>query len=161
MNGIPENSVPTYDERINSTLRLLGSANPRPGMEQRLAARIANLPLHSPAPGLRYFFGLHHLAFRSACAILAFVAIVFGTVSHSKHLLPVAPGVRLPGSQNTGMGAVDAKKMTSRPVTPPANGRPRSTRKFSETRSAASPDRREPNGVAVPATPLPQDNPQP
>jgi hypothetical protein len=139
-----QNHPPAMDERIDTTLRLIGSAEPRPGLEKRIAARLAHAPVSKPVR----FFGLPRVAFASMAGALASAAIIAGSVNHSHRILPVAPGVQLTGN-GSGMGAAAGARVAPRPVAAPANGRARSMRK-------PGTELNPPNGVAVPKRPLPQ-----
>jgi hypothetical protein len=142
------NHLSAMDERIDSTLRLIGSADPRPGLENRIVARLAQAPAGKSAR----FFALPGLAFASA-ALAASVAIVVGSVNHSQRILPVAPGVQLSGG-SLGVGTVSGARVAPKPVAAPSGGRARSMRK-----PGIEPGPQK--GVAVPKGPLPQADPKP
>jgi hypothetical protein len=142
-----ENQSPSIDDRIDNVLQVLGSAEPRPGLEKRIAARLAHTPSHRPVR----FFGLPRVAFATAAGAVASVAIIAGSVTHSHRILPIAPGVQLTGS-GSGIGAAAGARVASKPVAAPEHGRPRSMRKPGTELDPA-------NGVAVPKRPLPQAQP--
>jgi hypothetical protein len=137
------------DEKIDRTLRLLGSATPSPGMEDRIVARIDRAQsMIEP----RRFFSLPHLAFGMAAAVMACVLIVAGSVTHSRHILPVAPGLHLPGESEPGVGAASAAHVAPQPVTTLPQDRPRSVREATNGRAVISPHAKKPAGIAVPKT---------
>jgi len=161
------------DDQINRTLHLIGSANPRPGLEKRIAARLAHVPVYEISHKSSRFLGLPRLAVASAAGLLAAIVIIAASVNHSRHLLPIAPGLQVPGDPSSGVGAASAEKVAPRPVVAPANGHARSVRQIGrETstdtqrktgtgRATISPDAQKPEGVAVPKNPPPQVNPNP
>jgi len=138
-----------HDEQIDSTLRLLGSATPAPGMEDRIAARLARANATNKAPR---FFSLQQFAFGMAAAAMACVVIVAGSVSHSRHILPIAPGLHLPGAAQPGVGAASAAHVAPQPVTSLPQDRPRSVRQSGTGRAEISPHAKKPTGIAVPKT---------
>jgi hypothetical protein len=147
-----ENGLPTIDHEIDRTLRLIGTVDPRPGLETRIAARLSQAPVEKSVR----VFGLPRIAFASAAGVIASVAIIAGSVNHSHRILPVAPGVQLPGMTSGGAGAVSGARVTPRPVTAPATGRARSMRK-----PGAETNPQKPAGVAVPKGPVPQGDSKP
>lgn len=138
-----------YDEQIDRTLRVLGSANPAPGMEERIAARIAR---ESVSKKRVSFFSLPQLALGLAAAVTACAFIVVGSVSHSRHILPVAPGLHLPGASQPGVGAASAARVAPQPVTSLPQDRPRSVRQTENGRAVISSHAKKPTGIAVPKT---------
>jgi hypothetical protein len=150
-----ENQRTDMDDRIDRTLRLLGSAEPRPGLEKRIAARLAHAPVQTPAR----FLVLPRFAV-GAAGVLACAGIIAGSVSHSRHLLPIAPGVQLQRNMDSGLGTAAAQKVAPKPVTPPLHGRARSMRKTGPG-AAGLTDVQKPDGVAVPKAPLPQNDASP
>ena len=137
------------DKRIDRTLRLLGSATPPPGMEDRIDARLARASVSNKRPR---FFSLQQFAFGVAAAAMACVVIVAGSVSHSRHILPVAPGLHLPGSAQPGVGAASAAHVAPQPVTSLPQDRPRSVRQTANGRAVISSQAKKPAGIAVPKT---------
>lgn len=137
------------DEQIDRTLRVLGSAAPDPGMEDRIAARIARESASAAAPR---FFRLPQLAFGLAAAAMACAVIIAGSVSHSRHILPVAPGLHLPTASQPGVGAASAAHVAPQPVTSLPQDRPRSVRQTVNGRAVISAHAKKPAGVAVPKT---------
>lgn len=138
-----------YDEQIDQTLRLLGSATPAPGMEERIARRVAQASARKTAPR---FFSLPQLAFGMAAAVMACAVIIAGSVSHSRHILPVAPGLHLPGVSQPGVGAASAAHVTTQPVSSLPQGRPRSVRQTVNGRAVIFSHAKKPTGIAVPKT---------
>jgi hypothetical protein len=156
MNFGPETRNSALDDQIDRTLHLIGSANPRPGIEKRIAARLALVPAHAAARRSARFFGIPRLALASAAGLLASVAIIAASVNHSRHLLPIAPGLQMPGGASGGIDTASGKAVAPKPVTPPAHGRPRFVRKAGATDAKVSSDAQKPDGVAVPKNPLPR-----
>lgn len=143
-----------FDEQIDRTLRLLGSVTPSAGMEERILRELARANTSSKASG---FFRLPQLGFALAAAGMAGALIVAGSVSHSRHILPVAPGIHLPVGVQPGVGAASAAHVASQPVTSLPQDRPRSVRKTQNGRAVISPHAKKPNGVSVPKN-LPAQN---
>jgi hypothetical protein len=143
-----------YDEQIDRTLRALGSVTPVAGMEERILVRLAQAKARNKAPR---FLGLPQLAFGMVAAAMASAIIVVGSVSHSRHILPVAPGLHIPTASRPGVGAASAAHIAPQPVTSLPQDRPRSVRKTVTGRAVVSPHAKKPNGVAVPKT-LPAQN---
>jgi hypothetical protein len=138
-----------YDEQIDRTLRLLGSATPVAGIEDRIAARITQAGTSEKMPR---FFSLPQLAFGLAVAAMACAVIVAGSVSHSRHILPVAPGLHLPGVSQPGVGAASAAHVAPQPVTSLPQDRPRSVRQTGNGRAVILPNAKKPAGIVVPKT---------
>jgi hypothetical protein len=138
-----------HDEQIDRTLLLLGSVTPAAGMEERILARIAQA---SERRKTARFFSLPQLAFGMLAAAVASVVIVLGSVSHSRHMLPIAPGLHLPGAAQPGVGAASAAHVAPQQVTTLPDDRPRSVRKTVNGRAVISPQSKRPAGVAVPKT---------
>jgi hypothetical protein len=141
-----------YEEQIDRTLRLLGSAEPVAGMEDRITARLASASVET-----RRFFRLPQLAFGLVAAAIACAVIVAGSVSHSRHILPIAPGLQVPGMSQPGVGAASAAHTAQQPVTTLPQDRPRSVRQEENGRAVISSHAKKPAGIAVPKT-LPAKN---
>jgi hypothetical protein len=150
------------EEQIDVTLRILGSVDPRPGLEQRIAARLADIPTRQSARLL----GLPRFAFASAAGALAAVVIIAGSVNHSHRILPLAPGVQLPVGASTGFGPASAAQVAPKPIAPPAGGHARSMRgapqqteletqrkPANEGRAVISPGAHKPARTALPKSP--------
>ena len=157
MNTGHDTRYPHFEDEIDRTLRLIGSADPRPGIEKRIAARLADAPARKTVRLL----GLPRLAVASAAGLVASVAIIAGSVNHSRHLLPIAPGIPVPADASSGLGAAAAAKVAPKPVTPPPTGHARSMRKAGAGRATVSPDAPKPDGVAVPKHPVAQVDQKP
>jgi hypothetical protein len=142
-----------YDEQIDRTLRRLGSATPVVGIEDRIVARLAKVDAMKRTAR---FLKLPQLAFGLAAAAMAGAVIVAGSISHSKHILPVAPGLHLPAGAQAGVGAASAAHVAAQPVTSLPQDRPRSVRETVNGRAVISSHAKKPAGVAVPKT-LPSD----
>ncbi|HEX5236279.1 MAG TPA: hypothetical protein VFW25_13215 [Silvibacterium sp.] len=138
-----------FEEQIDRTLRRIGSANPVEGMEERILRRVVR-----EGGKAQRLFSLTRLAFGMSVA-MAGVVIVAGSVSHSRHILPVAPGLHLPAAVQPGVGAASAAHVAPQPVTSLPQDRPRSVRKMVNGRAVISSHARKPSGVAVPKA-LPQ-----
>jgi hypothetical protein len=139
--------------RIDRTLRVLGSATPAAGLEERIAARLAQAHAEAAAgASATRFFRLPQLAFGLSAATMAGAVIVVGSVSYSRHILPVAPGLHLPGTAQPGVGAASAAHVAAQPVTTLPQDRPRSVRDAGNGRAVISSHAKKPTGVAVPKT---------
>jgi hypothetical protein len=138
-----------FDDQIDRTLLLLGSVNPDAGIEERILARLAQT---DAARKRARFFSLPQLAFGMSAAAMASVVIVMGSVSHSRHILPVAPGLHLPAAVQPGVGAASAAHVATQPVTTLPQDRPRSVRSTVTGRAVISSHSKKPAGVAVPKT---------
>ena len=139
-----------FDEQIDRTLRMLGSVSPSAGIEERILREIARANTSNKTTG---FFRLPQLGFALVAAGMASALIVVGSVSHSRHILPVAPGIHLPVGVQPGVGAASAAHVASQPVTSLPHDRPRSVRKTQNGRAVISPHAKKPNGVTVPKAP--------
>lgn len=135
------------NEQIDSTLRVLGSAVPAPGMEERILFRLANANAHAKPQRL---FTFPQLAVGVAATLLGGTIIIVGSVTHSRRILPVAPGIHLPAATETGVGAASAAHVATHPVTALPAARPRSVRKTVNGRAVISPEAKKHNGLAVP-----------
>lgn len=136
-----------YNEQIDSTLRMLGSAVPDPGMEDRIFRHLANAAVPGRSPR---FFSFSQLAVGMAATVLGGAVIIVGSVTHSRHMLPVAPGIHLPARTQGGIGAASAAHVSAHPVTALPEGRPRSVRKTVNGRAVISSDAKKHNGLTVP-----------
>lgn len=137
----------TFDEQIDSTLRALGSVTPPAGIEKRITSRITNVSTNRRES---QFFNFRQFAFGISAAAIASAVIVIGSVSHSRHLLPVAPGLHLPANSQAGVGAASAAHVAPQPVTSLPQDRPRSVRKTVNGRALISPHAKRHAGVTVP-----------
>lgn len=138
-----------HDEQIDRTLRALGSVTPVTGMEERILVRLAQAKARNKA---RRFLGLPQLAFGMVAAAMASAIIVAGSVSHSRHLLPVAPGLHIPTASQPGLGPASAAHIAPQPVTTLPQDRPRSVRKTLNGRAVISSKAKKPAGIAIPKT---------
>jgi hypothetical protein len=149
MNTGPETGNSQIEDHIDRTLRMIGSADPRPGIEKRIEARLADASLQTGTYTFGRIFGLPRLALVSAAGMAACVVIIAGSVNHSRRVIPVAPGIRLPMSGSAGMGSASGEKAAPKPVAAPAHGRARAVHK-----AETSPDAQKRDGLTVPKTPL-------
>jgi hypothetical protein len=143
-----------YKQRIDLALQRLGSADPPPGMEDRIHARLARheaVSFRSPRT-----FSLPRFAFATMAGVVACAAIIAGSINHSHRILPTAPGIQLPAGSSSGLGAASAAHVATKPVAPSPNERPRSMRKTVNGRAVISPEAQRPTGVAVPKNPAQQ-----
>ncbi|HUY81771.1 MAG TPA: hypothetical protein VMU92_08620 [Acidobacteriaceae bacterium] len=134
-----------YEERIDRALRELGTAGPAAGMEERIVARLAQAGEEK-----RSFFRVPQLVFGLAAAAIGCAVIVVGSVSHSHHILPEAPGLQVPGITQSGVGAASGTRVAPQPVTALPQDRPRSVREKSNGRAVISPKAKKRAGIAVP-----------
>jgi hypothetical protein len=140
------------DHLIDQALRRLGSATPAPDIEDRISARLAQeqSKTHVIRAKRVRFFSVPRFAI-GAVATLACVAIILGSVNHSRRIQPTLPGIGT--HQNpSGVGAAGAVRPANRPVSPPPAAHPRSARRLPEGRAVISPQSQKPAGVAVPKT---------
>ena len=85
--GSEKNST-ACDARIDAALRLYGGAVPEPGLESRVASRLAAMPRHTHQTswlGLSWMVLLRNVSV-GALAAAAACAIILGTVRHSQQL---------------------------------------------------------------------------
>jgi hypothetical protein len=152
-----------YDRIIDQTLRRLGSATPAAGIEDRISARLAQEQSREQSKamgaGRGRFFAVPRFAVLPRFAVgaavaLACVAIVLGSVNHSRRIQPALPGIG-PHQDSSGVGAAGAARPANRPVSPSPAEHPRSVRHLPEGRAVISPQSQKPAGVAVPKTPPP------
>jgi hypothetical protein len=115
-------------------------------MEERILARV----VRTGAPQRPRFFHFSYLAFGMSAAAVASAVIVVGSVSHSRHILPIAPGLHLPATAQPGVGAASAAHVAPQPVTSLPQDRPRSVRKTANGRAVISSQAKRPTGIAVP-----------
>ena len=143
------------DHMIDQALHRLGSATPPPGIEDRISTRLAQEQsrLHAVTIHRARFFGVPRFAIGAAAGVLACMAIVVASVSHSHKTQPVLPGIVTQPS--SGVGAAAGERPAIRPIEPSPAGRPRSVRRLPEGRAVISPQSQKPAGVAVPKTPSP------
>lgn len=148
-----------HDRQIDEVLRRLASVNPAPGIEDRVKTRLASAGAensrHAESRPVRPW-GLSRLLFATAAAAAACVAIVAGSVDHSRRILPAVPGIQLPAGSSSGIGAASAAHVATQQVAPSPNGRARSMRKTINGRAMISPEAQRPAGIAVPKNPVPQ-----
>lgn len=140
-----------YNEQIDSTLRTLGSAVPAPGMEERILVRLADAGVQARP---QRFFRFPQLAVGVMATVLGGAVIIVGSVTHSRHMLPVAPGIHLPAATQAGVGAASAAHVATHPVTALPEARPRSVRKTVNGRAVISSDTKKHNGLPVPHSSL-------
>ena len=145
-----------YDQRIDRTLRRLGSVTPAAGIEDRITARLAQEESKARARNARptRFFAVPRFAVGVAAGALAGAAIIVGSVNHSRRILPTVPGVQLPAG-SSGLGAASAAHIADQPISPPSRGRARSVRQAGNGRAVISSETQKPAGVTVPRTPSP------
>lgn len=136
-----------YEEQIDTTLHVLGSAEPNAGMEERIVSRLARA-----GEARRSFFRVPQLVLGLAAAMVGCAVIVVGSVSHSHHILPEAPGLQVPGITQPGVGAASGTRVAPQPVTTLPQDRPRSVREASNGRAVISPKMKKRAGIAVPKT---------
>lgn len=135
------------NEQIDSTLRMLGTAVPASGLEERILFRLAGA--NSRARHQR-LFTFPQLAVGVAATLVGGAVIIVGSVTHSRHMLPVAPGIHLPAAAETGVGAASAAHVATHPVAALPSTRPRSVRRTVNGRAVISSDAKKHNGLSVP-----------
>lgn len=137
----------THDDRIGRALRALGSAELPAGLEARVLTELSRAEASSRAPR---FFSMPQLIVMFAAAGTVCAVIVAGSVTHSHHVLPIAPGLHLPSESQAGVGAASAARVAPHPVTASPKDRPRSVRTTVNGRAVISPDAKKHAGVPVP-----------
>jgi len=165
MKNRPSNdtSSTAYDTRIDPALRVYGRAVPAPGLEARVAARIAAAPPQSfrasstvltQTGWLIWVRGVSVGALGAAAAC----AIVVGTVRHSQQMaIPQAAGV----SRSGGVSAAGAMHVPTHAVPQSPTIDPRTPRSAPRSRATVSGSSgNKPAGSAVPRSPYPP-GPQP
>lgn len=145
-----------FDDRIDRTLRALGSAAPRQGMDARILARLDEATQEKSSG----FFSLPRFAMMFAAAGTVCAVIVAGSITHSHRILPVAPGVQLPGISQPGVGAASAARVAPQAVKPTPKERPRSMRKTENGRAVISPNAKKQGVVAAPKLPTAHPSPE-
>ncbi len=146
--------------RIDAALRDLGTVTPAEGLEGRILTRLAASRSNMEAlPGLRQrtlhrrprlvgpFAGF-------ASASLVCVAIVLGSVSHSRRIQPgqiAPPLIQLPATGVGAASAVHPGAPASAPVPAGPAARGRSVRHAGPGRARIAPHAHKAPGVAVPA----------
>lgn len=146
----------TYEDRIDRTLRVLGSVEPNAGMESRILAGLARAEARNKAA---QFFSMPQLVVMLAAAGTMCAVIVTGSVTHSHHILPIAPGLQFPGESQSGVGAASAARVAPQAVTASPQDRPRSVRKTVDGRAVISPEVKKKAGLPVPKPLAGEDQP--
>jgi len=154
-------SSTAYDASIDEALRIYGAAAPAPGLESRVAARIAAAPRQSYRaasvfPGTRWMVLLRGVSV-GALAAAAACAIVVGTVRHSQQLaIPQAIGV----SRSGGVSAASAAHVPTHAVQPSPTIDPHAPRSAPHSRATVSPNKgSKPAGSATPRSSYPSGQP--
>jgi hypothetical protein len=153
-----DTSSTAYDARIDAALRIYGGAAPAPGLESRVAARIAARPRQSyrsasSAPtGARWMVLLRGFSV-GALAAAAACAIVVGTVRHSQQLaIPTA----MRPSQSGGPGTAGESHVPTHVVPQSATIDPQSPRTAPHNRATVSGNATKKGvGSATPRSPYP------
>jgi hypothetical protein len=142
-----------HDHQIDEALRRLGSTTPPVGFEDRIKLRLAQARISDQEPRSR-FFAIPRFAFGAAAGALACVAIVVGSVYHSRVTQPTLPGI-VARPSSSGLGSAGAARPANHPIEPGPTERPRSVRRLPQGRAVISPQSQKPAGVAVPKSPTP------
>lgn len=147
-----------HDRRIDAALHLYARSLPRPGLESRVAARLASAPRMSALELLRSFFSAHSAMMQRLAAgvlgVAAACAIVFGTLQHShRNLAPLAAAP----ARSSGISPAGDIHVPTRAV--PATSRidPASPRAAAHGRARISPNQARRAGAAHPRSPYPPD----
>ncbi|MFT4114483.1 hypothetical protein [Silvibacterium sp.] len=157
---------PAIQARIDAALAQVGSATPRSGLEGRIAAHLSFAQERStPAESYRgvSWFSPRRMAALAGAGAFAALVIVTGSVAHSRHVLPVAPGntVAARPAASTGMQAADKVVEAPKPVAAPTHGRARAVHKDTAEASDAQSANTQPStntkpgAIAAPKTPMP------
>lgn len=147
-----------HDAQIDAALRVYGRAVPAPGLESRVAARIAAAPRHSFRTNVFGFNGGPRLILLrgftiGALTAAAACAIVVGTVKHSQHIaIPQTAAAPRPG----GVSTSEAPHIPTHAVPQSASIDPQAPRSAPHTRATIS---RKPAAGTAPRSPYPPDQP--
>jgi hypothetical protein len=153
MNLYPNNP----DEQIAAALRRLARTQPPADLEQRVRTRLQDKsarPKNSRVKFADFFFG-QRIVFASAAVALACVAIVVGSVQHSRQSTFPDTGVHLSGP-DSGLGAASSTHISPQPIIAPEHAHARSERKAAGGRATVPKDAHKPKGVAVPDSVAPE-----
>ena len=152
-----------HDARIDAALRVYGHAVPTPGLESRVAARIAATPRQSYRSASSGFAGSRWVVLLrgvsvGALAAAAAVAIVVGTVRHSQQV-PLPQAAR--GTRSGGINTAGDPHVPTHAIPQSATIDPQAARTAPHTRATVSRNAgSKPAGSAVPRSPYPPDQPQ-
>jgi hypothetical protein len=149
----------SHENRIDAALAQLARATPPSGLESRVAARLAAAD-RSGAQSFRSngnvrFFVIQRLSI-GAMATAAGVAIVFGTVEHSRRILP--PVATKP-AQSGGASTAGDVHVPTHAIPQSAVINPAAPRTAPHGRAVISPNHgRHAPGAAVPRSPYPPES---
>jgi hypothetical protein len=153
-----DNSSTAHDARIDAALRVYGRAVPTPGLESRVAARVAATPRQSYRSASSGFTGSRWMVLLrgvsvGALAAAAACAIVVGTVRHAQHsAIPQAARV----SRSGGVSTAGDPHVPTHALPQSATIDPQSPRTAHHTRATISPNEgSKPARSAVPRSPYP------
>jgi len=147
-----------HDARIDAALSVYAQAEPFPGLESRVAARLASARpqprFHFGAAGGSAFLILRRISV-GALVTAAGAAIVFGTIQHSEHSLP--PPIARHGQAN-GLTPANAGHTPTKAMPQGGSIDPSAPRVSPHGRAAVSRDQlRHALGAAVPRSPYSPD----
>jgi len=149
-----------YDASIDAALRIYGGAAPAPGLESRVAARIAATTRHGYRSATPVFTGSRWMVLLRGVSVGALAsagacAIVIGTVRHSQRIeVPQAAGVIRPG----GIRAPGGTRVPTRALPQSATIDPQAPRSEPHSRATVSRNAgHKAAGSAVPRSPYPPD----
>jgi hypothetical protein len=151
----------SHESRIDAALAQLAHATPPSGLESRVAARLAAADRSSArsqsfrSNGNVRFFVIQRLSI-GAMATAAGVAIVFGTVEHSRRILP--PVASKP-AQSGGANTAGDVHVPTHAIPQSAVINPAAPRTAPHGRAVISPNHgRHAPGAAVPRSPYPPES---
>lgn len=120
MNHRPENRSADLHSAIDRALHQLGSAQPRPGMTDRILRRLSHANT-KPAPRAA-FWGWPRVGFAALAGCCLCAAIVVGSIQHSHAVAtqnhPVVPILQ----QQSGVATASSTRISAHPVVAPKNG---------------------------------------
>jgi len=145
------------DVLIDATLALYAKVEPEPGLESRIADRIAQIQRESARTRSATRLLIWKRLSVGALATAAACGIVVGTVQHSRHNLPPQVGRSTANSSN-GAGIATAPHTPTRaiPVSPQIDPNSPRTPAHGRAQISRNPNHH-PNGVATPRSPYPPD----
>jgi hypothetical protein len=144
------NGPSMHDARIDAALRVYSHADPKPGLEGRIAARISSMSRESVRSGSMSLLVMWRFL-AAALAVAAACAIVAGSIAHShRAALPQAARVQHQGGATTSGTAHVPTQAT--PETPTID--PNAPRTPAHGRATVTRDQgRHDGGAAVPPSP--------
>jgi hypothetical protein len=156
--GTTDPTFSPHDARIDAVLHAYARAVPAPGLESRVAGRIAAASRHPMRSGISLRILILRRFSVGALAAAAAYGVVIASVEHSQRgVLPLAASpIRSGGLGTAGRVYVPTKPMPERPQIDPASPRTPPHGRAVVSRNHG----RRPSGAAVPRSPYPPDDSQ-